>query len=105
MNLCHRVFHPFCQGQGAGRRSIGLRAGAAKRPGKTITTVPAAMSTPPILVALRPAAMVPVTSDCRSQGGGRRLPLFQNYDAQAPDGLFLVCIGHDGVTTWVRGDT
>jgi hypothetical protein len=31
--------------------------------------------------------------------------LFQNYDAQAPDGLFLVCIGHDGVTTWVRGDT
>ncbi|MFZ0905863.1 MAG: hypothetical protein WAN71_18750 [Mycobacterium sp.] len=30
---------------------------------------------------------------------------FQNYVAQAPDGLFLVCIGHDGVTTWVRADT
>jgi hypothetical protein len=31
--------------------------------------------------------------------------MFQNYVAQAPDGLFLVCIAHDGVTTWVRGDT
>lgn len=30
---------------------------------------------------------------------------FQNYVAQAPDGLFLVCIGHDSVTTWVRADT
>lgn len=30
---------------------------------------------------------------------------YQNYVAQAPDGLFLVCIGHDGVTTWVRADT
>jgi hypothetical protein len=30
---------------------------------------------------------------------------FQNYVAQAPDGLFLVCIAHDGVTSWVRADT
>lgn len=30
---------------------------------------------------------------------------YQNYVAQAPDGLFLVCIGHDGHTTWVRADT
>jgi hypothetical protein len=30
---------------------------------------------------------------------------YQNYVAQAPDGLFLVCIGHDSVTTWVRADT
>ncbi|WP_235216033.1 hypothetical protein [Mycobacterium kyorinense] len=30
---------------------------------------------------------------------------YQNYVAQAPDGLFLVCIAHDGDTTWVRGDT
>jgi hypothetical protein len=25
--------------------------------------------------------------------------------AQAPDGLFLVCMAHEGNTTWVRGDT
>jgi hypothetical protein len=30
---------------------------------------------------------------------------YQNYVAQAPDGLFLVCIGNGGATTWVRGDT
>jgi hypothetical protein len=30
---------------------------------------------------------------------------YQNYVAQAPDGLFLVCIGHDSVTSWVRSDT
>jgi hypothetical protein len=30
---------------------------------------------------------------------------FSNYVAQAPDGLFLVCISHDGVTSWVRADT
>lgn len=30
---------------------------------------------------------------------------YQNYVAQAPDGLFLVCFAHDGVLTWVRGDT
>jgi len=30
---------------------------------------------------------------------------YQNYVAQAPDGLFLVCIAHDGVTSWVRADT
>jgi hypothetical protein len=33
MTLSHRVFHPYCQGQCAGRCSIGLRAGAAKRAG------------------------------------------------------------------------
>lgn len=27
------------------------------------------------------------------------------YFAQAPDGLFLTCVGHDGHRTWVRGDT
>jgi hypothetical protein len=31
--LSHRVFHPVCQGQWAGRRRTGLRAGAAKRAG------------------------------------------------------------------------
>lgn len=30
---------------------------------------------------------------------------FQNYVAQAPDGLFLICFTHDGVMTWVRADT
>jgi hypothetical protein len=30
---------------------------------------------------------------------------FLNYVAQAPDGLFLICIPHDGVETWVRADT
>jgi hypothetical protein len=30
---------------------------------------------------------------------------YQNYVAQSPDGLFLVCMGHDGVTSWVRADT
>jgi len=30
---------------------------------------------------------------------------YLNYVAQAPDGLFLVCVGHDGITSWVRGDT
>ena len=33
MTLSHRVFHPVCRGQWAGRCSIGLRAGAAKRAG------------------------------------------------------------------------
>ena len=27
---------------------------------------------------------------------------YQNYVAQAPDGLFLICMAHDGNTTWVR---
>lgn len=31
--------------------------------------------------------------------------LYQNYVAQAPDGLFLVCLAQTGTTTWVRGDT
>ncbi len=30
---------------------------------------------------------------------------YTNYVAQAPDGLFLVCIAEAGHTTWVRGDT
>ncbi|GFG74598.1 hypothetical protein MBOT_19630 [Mycobacterium botniense] len=30
---------------------------------------------------------------------------YQNYVAQAPDGLFLVCIAQDGRTFWTRGDT
>ena len=43
---------------------------------------------------------------------------FQNYVAQAPDGLFLICIAHDGVydlgpgrhlaslfLSWIQGDT
>jgi hypothetical protein len=30
---------------------------------------------------------------------------YLNYVAQAPDGLFLICIGHDGITSWVRADT
>lgn len=27
------------------------------------------------------------------------------YVAQAPDGLFLTCVGQNGHTTWIRGDT
>ncbi len=30
---------------------------------------------------------------------------YQNYVAQAPDGLFLICFAHDGVMTWIRADT
>jgi hypothetical protein len=30
---------------------------------------------------------------------------FQNYVAQAPDGLFLVCIAAEGHTFWTRADT
>jgi hypothetical protein len=30
---------------------------------------------------------------------------FQNYVAQSPDGLLLVCYPHDGMISWVRGDT
>jgi hypothetical protein len=30
---------------------------------------------------------------------------FQSYVAQSPDGLFLICIAHDGVMSWVRADT
>jgi hypothetical protein len=30
---------------------------------------------------------------------------YLNYVAQAPDGLFLVCIAQDGRTFWTRGDT
>jgi hypothetical protein len=30
---------------------------------------------------------------------------YANYVAQAPDGLFLVCISQNGHTFWTRGDT
>lgn len=30
---------------------------------------------------------------------------YQNYVAQAPDGLFLICYAHDGMMSWVRADT
>jgi hypothetical protein len=30
---------------------------------------------------------------------------YENNVAQAPDGLFLTCLGANGQTTWVRGDT
>jgi hypothetical protein len=30
---------------------------------------------------------------------------FLNYVAQAPDGLFLVCIAQEGHSFWTRGDT
>jgi hypothetical protein len=30
---------------------------------------------------------------------------FLNYVAQAPDGLFLVCIAQQGHTFWTRADT
>ena len=36
MMLSHRVFHPVCDGQCAGRCNVGLRAGAANRAG-TVT--------------------------------------------------------------------
>src|SRR5690242_18397518 len=32
-------------------------------------------------------------------------PNYLNYVAQAPDGLFLICIAHDGIASWVRADT
>jgi len=30
---------------------------------------------------------------------------YQNYVAQAPDGLFLICFAHDGIMSWIRADT
>jgi hypothetical protein len=30
---------------------------------------------------------------------------YQNYVAQAPDGLLLICFAHDGIMTWIRADT
>jgi hypothetical protein len=30
---------------------------------------------------------------------------YLNYVAQSPDGLFLICIAHDGIASWVRADT
>jgi hypothetical protein len=30
---------------------------------------------------------------------------YENYVAQAPDGLFLTCIATNGQTLWARGDT
>jgi hypothetical protein len=30
---------------------------------------------------------------------------YESYVAQAPDGLFLTCLGANGQSTWVRGDT
>jgi hypothetical protein len=30
---------------------------------------------------------------------------YQNYVAQAPDGLFLACIAQKGQSLWIRGDT
>jgi hypothetical protein len=30
---------------------------------------------------------------------------YQNYVAQAPDGLFLMCFAHDGIMSWIRADT
>lgn len=35
-------------------------------------------------------------SDCKG---------YENYVAQAPDGLFLTCLAANGQTLWVRGDT
>ncbi|MGB7144785.1 hypothetical protein, partial [Mycobacterium sp.] len=31
--------------------------------------------------------------------------MYTNYVAQAPDGLFLVCIAEEGHTFWTRADT
>jgi hypothetical protein len=36
---------------------------------------------------------------------GDNCTMYQNYVAQSPDGLFLVCVAHDGIISWVRGDT
>ncbi|SPM34644.1 hypothetical protein BN000_00471, partial [Mycobacterium rhizamassiliense] len=30
---------------------------------------------------------------------------YQNYVAQSPDGLFLICFAHDGIISWIRADT
>jgi hypothetical protein len=30
---------------------------------------------------------------------------YQNYVAQSPDGLFLICFAHDGMMSWIRADT
>ncbi len=30
---------------------------------------------------------------------------YETYVAQSPDGLFLTCLGTNGQTLWVRGDT
>jgi hypothetical protein len=31
--------------------------------------------------------------------------MYTNYVAQAPDGLFLICIAEEGKTFWTRADT
>jgi hypothetical protein len=36
---------------------------------------------------------------------GAECTQFQNYVAQAPDGLFLICMANSGHTTWIRADT
>jgi hypothetical protein len=36
---------------------------------------------------------------------GAACPNYQNYVAQAPDGLFLICYAHDGMMSWIRADT
>jgi hypothetical protein len=36
---------------------------------------------------------------------GAQCQNFQNYVAQAPDGLFLICYAHEDVMTWIRADT
>ena len=56
MMLSHRVFHPICHGQCAGRCNIGLRAGAAKRAG-TVTRLRRRVA--PRATACSPPASVP----------------------------------------------
>jgi hypothetical protein len=36
---------------------------------------------------------------------GDDCPGYEDYVAQAPDGMFLTCLASNGRTSWVRGDT
>src|SRR6478672_3687629 len=56
MMVSHRVFHPICHGQCAGRCNIGLRAGAAKRAG---TVIRSRRSVAPRATPWSPPASVP----------------------------------------------
>src|SRR6202011_233943 len=82
MTLSHRVFHPVCQGQWAGRCSVGLRAGAAKRAG-TLTrsrrrVAPRATAwLPPARVAAARSRLCAITAQ----------PSQAQFAANSPDGM------------------
>lgn len=52
-----------------------------------------------------PASMVPLPAHGWVKEENADCTNYLNYVAQAPDGLFLICIAHDGISSWVRADT